>query len=947
MTGDFSRWRAPNARERGYAGVLMQQGRLHTDSDWNENLSILSDLSRTALTAVMGPSGTPKQAAGFAISPGAGGFSIGAGVFWVDGLQVENRNATNYDAQSGVLGLPAFTTGIPDGSEVLIYLEARQTEVSALEDPLLNDPALGGVDTATRIRADWRVGARTITLTTAERDALLAKAHCGQGPVIPEWALSTGRMIATTAPAATLPDDSDCLIPPLAGYLSQENQLYRVQIIQGGSRTQARFVWSRENSCVEARLALNSDGAFVMQGAREDEALGFVSGGWVEVFDDHTLALGQAGTFARITLPDGVVTFVPGIGNFGQMQNPWLRRWDHGGISTLGLELPMVAVTLERGVQVSFTEGTYKPGDFWLFEARAATGSVIWPPYPGSATEAVLPMGWGSHFAPLALARTAGTGIGDVTDLRAIFPALSQLEAVDVCFDNSKCDLGATVQDALEALCHMGGGLCTATVSTTAELLAVMKDLKRGQSIRLCLRGATFALTDTLVFNRLGHVIVEGTGPQTVISVANGEAAFLFGNCASVRVSDLSVNGGPTGSDGPARGRLGALTMIDCGEVQIERVRAKCRNGPDRAAACLATRGKVGTTSVRIRDCDLTVGQAQIGISIVDAGQVWVENNVLTPLWVDDISKVQKRIATDRAQLSRLNRALLWFKESQADFGSGEVTLADGERIGRTFRSLRAEGVPAEVALRGRDAKVAVNLHPALAGELLRVVLDNKRNIIADPAEMRHHLRNLVDEALRSAGRVTVAGNVAGILNPKLFALAGTPFMMQGIVIAGRVLDEVHVTGNRIEGANDGIHIAAGTGEEAKGAWRTGPPTNLVGRAVVNGNTVRLTPLSSATSATGIYFGHVDRLTAGQNAITGVGQTISGNVAVPHQGMAQYGWRGPHLTWTENTVRSMPTGYVVAPNFDGSSPNKVWRLRDNSGDDVGLIHLLATEVEWQ
>ena len=28
MTGDFSRWRAPNAKRRGYTGVLMQQGRI-------------------------------------------------------------------------------------------------------------------------------------------------------------------------------------------------------------------------------------------------------------------------------------------------------------------------------------------------------------------------------------------------------------------------------------------------------------------------------------------------------------------------------------------------------------------------------------------------------------------------------------------------------------------------------------------------------------------------------------------------------------------------------------------------------------------------------------------------------------------------------------------------------------------------------------------------------
>ncbi|HRM76443.1 MAG TPA: hypothetical protein PLI13_17320, partial [Paracoccus sp. (in: a-proteobacteria)] len=96
----------------------------------------------------------------------------------------------------------------------------------------------------------------------------------------------------------------------------------------------------------------------------------------------------------------------------------------------------------------------------------------------------------------------------------------------------------------------------------------------------------------------------------TIISVARGEAAFLFRRCASVRVADLAVNGGPNGHGGNRSGRHGALTMLECGDASIERVRARSRAGLDRAASCIASLGQLGRRGpeIRIRDCVLRVG---------------------------------------------------------------------------------------------------------------------------------------------------------------------------------------------------------------------------------------------------------------------------------------------------------------------------------------------------
>jgi len=326
MTGDFSRWTGHNARARHYAAVLMQQGRLHTDADWNESVTLQADRAEAGLAAVIGAAGTPRGGGGFAIAPGPGGFRIGAGRYFLGGAMVENPAETSHDDQGGDVPLPPLGDAVPGTADVIVYLEATRSLVTAREDARLADPALGGVDTAARVQAAWRVGVEPVSLAAALRAALIEAARCGAVPDLPGWGAPTGRMRAGTLPAGTLPPDSDCLIPPAAGYLSQENQLYRVQIVRGGTRAQARFVWSRENGAVEAVLARDGDGAFVLQGAIDDAALGFVSGGWVEVYDAADTRLGRSGTLTRLTLTDGIATFAPGIGDFDTMVRPRVRR---------------------------------------------------------------------------------------------------------------------------------------------------------------------------------------------------------------------------------------------------------------------------------------------------------------------------------------------------------------------------------------------------------------------------------------------------------------------------------------------------------------------------------------------------------------------------------------------------------------------------------------------
>ncbi|WP_260583501.1 DUF6519 domain-containing protein [Sphingopyxis sp. PET50] len=86
MTGDFTRDTFRPARD--YSAVRMQQGRLFTDADWNEEGDIHRGALRTTAKSVIGASGFPEDAPGFAILAGAGAQAllIGGGQAYVDGI---------------------------------------------------------------------------------------------------------------------------------------------------------------------------------------------------------------------------------------------------------------------------------------------------------------------------------------------------------------------------------------------------------------------------------------------------------------------------------------------------------------------------------------------------------------------------------------------------------------------------------------------------------------------------------------------------------------------------------------------------------------------------------------------------------------------------------------------------------------------------------------------
>ena len=170
MKGDFSRWTFDPKKH--YSAVLMQQGRLQLDSDWNEQQ--ISNLYRavTAIKDQVGRCGAPKDCDGFRIvvkvadltqtelarsgnSPQPDltpkvDFYITAGRYYVDGILCENEQIVPFTKQPS----PYHIQAMEKDESYLLYLDIWSRHITALDDQQIREVALGGPDTTTRSKDD-------------------------------------------------------------------------------------------------------------------------------------------------------------------------------------------------------------------------------------------------------------------------------------------------------------------------------------------------------------------------------------------------------------------------------------------------------------------------------------------------------------------------------------------------------------------------------------------------------------------------------------------------------------------------------------------------------------------------------------------------------------------------------------------------------------------------
>src|SRR5262249_29140658 len=225
------------------------------------------------------------------------------------------------------------------------------------------------------------------------------------------------------------------------------------------------FKWSRDNATVETTVdAGKVKGSVVtVSSIGKDDVLSFHDGDWVELVTEEATLKGEPFPLAQIdhvepsTREIRLKTSVPSKANVPRLK---LRRWDQSGASANanGVALALSnLIDLEAGLQVNFSAGNYRSGDYWLIPARTVTGEIEWPPFeiPNTKPQALQPVGIRHRFCRLALIRVVGGVIQLKEDCRKRFPSLTEICAEDVCFENDNCQLPGvdTVQEALDRLC--------------------------------------------------------------------------------------------------------------------------------------------------------------------------------------------------------------------------------------------------------------------------------------------------------------------------------------------------------------------------------------------------------------------------------------------------------------------------------------------------------------
>ena len=591
MSGDYSRKTFDPKRD--FSSVLMQQGRVQLDADWNEMAAIIGRRWRAETTDIIGRSTVPKETPdGFKIEITNGQLTIGRGRIYVDGLLAENHGKAPLEfdpvlaEQHGTLPLPfneqpyfpnvANVAPAPsEGGPYLVYLDVWPREVTYLENSDLLEKAVG-VDTTTRLQTVWQV--RVLA-------GIGANVSCDTPDAqVPGWPdiikPSDGRLSTDAVGVAS--DTDPCVIPPSGGYRGLENRLYRVEIHDGGAAGNATFKWSRDNASIATSVtAITSLDKLTVARIGRDNTLRFNVGDWIEITDDWLEFAQQPGLMRQIkdvqdatqiitltsSLPAG--TFPDdGQGNLDPTRHTRIKRWDQSGkvSDTNGNELvdldaagsdgliPVptkgTSIILEDGVQITFdtaAAGVYRVGDYWSFAARTADASV-------EKLVAASPQGIHHHYARLAILNFPNAP----TDCRHLWPpdfGGGDCCECSVCITAESHNNGTlTIQQGIDQVKDTGGTVCLCVGvfnlgETTINIAGAKSLTLRGQGSATVLTyiGAGTAIlierSTDITIERIALLTADrGKATAPVVAVHNSSAVTIERNAiARVGVNEIAT----------------------------------------------------------------------------------------------------------------------------------------------------------------------------------------------------------------------------------------------------------------------------------------------------------------------------------------------------------------------------------------------------------------------
>ncbi len=425
MQGDFSRDTFDATKH--FSRVLMQQGRVQLDSDFNEQDAILWWRLRLLAKDLVGRHAAsaelPDSFKVATINLSGGGlaprdFSIAAGRYYVEGIPCENDVAVRYTKQpSFPLASNDDVGALLNGRSYLVYVDVWERHITWIEDPSIREVALGGPDTCARARVVWQIRVHELT-----REQVVNRTAAGEDLL--DQFLRGAALDWITDPQLNVST------PPVGGYTGAENRLYRVEIHQSGVASNdatghegtATFKWSRCNGSATFPIEKVSGSEVTLSNAAGVKNDRLQVGDWVEVVDQAYELRRRALPLLQVTQTKhgdrqvALSTGVPSDVGRDPALHPYARRWDqrdgvdYNGVLPVVAQLPNDWIQLEDGLQIQFSaSGNYRTGDYWMIPARTATADVEWPGEPGRPRWRI-PHGVTHYYAPLAKLKIDAAG---------------------------------------------------------------------------------------------------------------------------------------------------------------------------------------------------------------------------------------------------------------------------------------------------------------------------------------------------------------------------------------------------------------------------------------------------------------------------------------------------------------------------------------------------------
>jgi hypothetical protein len=411
MTSD--RTRVSYDPSRHYHGVIAQQGRVSLDADWNEAVAICGEQIEARTLDIVGSAASPD--AGYRVDPVLGGdgsatgdLMVRSGTLYLGGQRLRVAHDLRYSRQPDWLDSSCdrlwSDAKIPAEPHELIYLLAREQEVSATEDRALRDVALGGPDTTQRLRFVQHV-CRRPTAARSWQDAW--------GQLIDrDWTAAGWRLCRRShrlEPAVRLQVTgyhSDIPEQPVSqgNYLGPNNQFIRIQIARVSEDGVPYLVWAYDNASFVYRVyhaAADGETHTKLQLATPpvDAYHQPAQGQAVEILRSAA-ALGHgdfiaaaAGVVAKVTRayhPDSrtlvVNTSLSDKCEPGPHSSPlFLRIWQHETRCEPGEEheLGQTGISIRLTLPDDNRAGQYPVGAYWMVALRpgigAAAADLVYP----------------------------------------------------------------------------------------------------------------------------------------------------------------------------------------------------------------------------------------------------------------------------------------------------------------------------------------------------------------------------------------------------------------------------------------------------------------------------------------------------------------------------------------------------------------------------------------